>query len=1205
MQGGYTWTVTYLTAVGDQPPLPLTNLLTGYGTAVTGATLLHGNFLNGTFKLGYGGLVTPALPFNVSAAALATALLPLVGTATVTSGPVSSEGGTIYSVTFKGLPGDVSLLTTYFNGTLLGQGAVVAVREARKGALASGSALRLSYAMPLYCSQSQVQVGSCGAPLHACSVEVYTSRGVQAQTLSVAVDYGVQIVRTAAPSLEPQVFFDQQSVTGAFQLTYNGAVSGRINAHASEADLRSAIEALPDVHAVAVARSYSADALPGSAVNVAPGALALTCALASGCDFKSLPPGELVRVNGLWFKVGSAFAGSAATLPLALVNDSTAQALYSGAAVSNAPLYRWARGYEWTVTFLSVNGARVLPMGSPYHGLNPEDTTVAIRAADCAGCVYVGGLLVGQPYTLRLRCSNADGFGPYSTTTATPLEIPGPPSGVVPVPLSSCEILVTFYPPTGFADGINQYLVQWDTLSSFKNALTASASCLSVGFGACAVTGIAIAGVPPFSYKVERVVLGVTYYIRVSAANAVSTSQLGLAGTGDIADNTRWSNVVTAVPADQPPSAPLLVVPAVAGPNSLQIVITPPLSGGGCPGSAVGIDTYLVEWDVSSAFDAPSSYGNVSVPAAKLLPALTGNFLGQFVYDINGLTTGTAYWVRVSAHNQIGYSPVKLATQSAIPSGKPGAPSAVTLSTDVSSSVPISWVNVSWTAPKASGGTKLTGYFLELWEPVAVPEVQQIQFIDTTTMTPSNGAFYLFFGPTQGFAYSTEKNNYDTTAANIRSQLDNLGYAQGFANRFQYSFPIGDVKVSSAAIPNMGTQWLVTFTGNVGDQVPIVPQMVASGTSSSVIVSQVVSGRRPNGYAEQQIVTILAQGTNSTADLGGFFTLAFNNSVYSTAWLPVTASAARVQRGISQLNTLRAVSVTRTTVYTTRNSLALAGYRWAITFSGDVGNMPALVLDASYLTTTRMSVVATVDDGDNSIDTATNARATNAVPGELPAFYRAALVGPETRSFTWTSLTPGHTYLAKVSAQRAAPTTRTAAHSPTHPPLRTPLCAGVGGQLLRHGRRHGVGPGQRGAAHPGAQPAHQRGRQRAQRLVLHARRVLRPAHVRRRLARAVVPRRGGHEQLLHQPHRDGLPLPHRERALCLQGGDGGLPARPHQVRQLRAVAHVQRRHLHHGGHPVRCARDGDGRVRRPHARGQQYQRHRHQRHRLYQDRRQC
>jgi hypothetical protein len=218
-QGGYSWSVTYLTSKGDQPPPSFSNLLTGYGAMVTGATVQNGNLLNGTFKLSYNGLVTPALAYNVSASALATALGPIVGDVRVTTGDVSSEGGTVYSVTFVGMHGDLGLVQAYYSGTLQGAGAVVSVREARKGALASGSALRLSYESPLYCSQSEVLLGTCGAPMDTCAVEVYTSRGVQAQVLSVPVDYTVQLVRTAAPSLEPRYYFDEQSITGAFQLT--------------------------------------------------------------------------------------------------------------------------------------------------------------------------------------------------------------------------------------------------------------------------------------------------------------------------------------------------------------------------------------------------------------------------------------------------------------------------------------------------------------------------------------------------------------------------------------------------------------------------------------------------------------------------------------------------------------------------------------------------------------------------------------------------------------------------------------------------------------------------------------------------------------------------------------------------------------------------------------------------------------------------
>ena len=488
----------------------------------------------------------------------------------------------------------------------------------------------------------------------------------------------------------------------------------------------------------------------------------------------------------------------------------------------------------------------------------------------------------------------------------------------------SCQVVASFYPPSGFSNGITQYTVQWDTVSTFVHAISAGASCTSVGYGSCAVTGVAIQGVPPFSYQIERVSLGVTYYVRVSARNSISTQSVD--PTGDIPDNTKWSSVAKVVPADQPPSAPLLVVPAVSGPTSVQIVVTPPLFTGGCPGGVAGsLDQYLLEWDQSATFDDKITYGNITIPASQLLPALTGNFLGDWVYDLSGLTTGTSYWLRVSAHNSIGFGPTKLASMSVVPSGKPGAPSSVSLLTATSQDTPITSANVTWTAPLVSGGSVVTGYLVEWWEPINVPEVQQIQFIDYTTMTPTAGDFYLFFGPQVGVSWSTEKNSYSTTGANIRSQLVNLGYAAGYANNYQYSFPLNDVTVSQSVVPNVGAQWKVTFTGNPGNQVLLQSSTIASGSTSSVVVSELVTGRRANGYSEQQIITLLAVNTNSTSDLSGYFTLSFNSSAYSTVWLPVTASASRVARAISQLNTLRTVTVTQTQVATyTRKQMTRA-----------------------------------------------------------------------------------------------------------------------------------------------------------------------------------------------------------------------------------------------------------------------------------------
>lgn len=325
----------------------------------------------------------------------------------------------MYSVAFRAALGDIPLLVPYYLGTLQGVGAVVNVREAVKGSLATGSSLKISYEAPLYCSQSQVLLGSCGAVVDAVSIEVSTARGVLSQVVSVPSVFDVQIVRVSAVDLTTPLYFQGEDATGFFQLTYNGSTTGNINSHASALDVRQALESLPSVHVVAVSRDFSVTLLQ-SVVSVTPGSLTLKCAVAY-CDFATLPAGEVVRLDGVFYKVAASFAGSATTLPLSLMNDSSVIADFNGSIPLTAvPLYRWARGYEWSVTFLSVDGgdgAVVMPLSSPKHGLNPPSASVAIRELDCQGCVYVTGLTAGNQYNLRARASNVDGFGGYSAVT--------------------------------------------------------------------------------------------------------------------------------------------------------------------------------------------------------------------------------------------------------------------------------------------------------------------------------------------------------------------------------------------------------------------------------------------------------------------------------------------------------------------------------------------------------------------------------------------------------------------------------------------------------------------------------------------------------------------------------------------------------------------------------------------------------------------
>lgn len=381
--------------------------------------------------------------------------------------------------------------------------------------------------------------------------------------------------------------------------------------------------------------------------------------------------------------------------------------------------------------------------------------------------------------------------------------------------------------------------------------------------------------------------------------------------------------------------------------------------------------------------------------------------------------------MRVSAHNVLGFGPVKVSLYNVVPAGKSGAPTTVRLVTPSSQVTPISTTDVSWAAPSTSNGAAINGYLIEWYEPLTtVPDVQLVQFISGTFPLVSNGFYSLSFGPQPGVVETTSLLSYLSTSANVRSELINLGFIDGLQRNFTFSDVIGNIDVARSSISGAGYQWKVTFLGpeNQGNQVLITGKTVALASSGEqVLVSKFTSGRRAGGFNEIQLITIFAQGQvgdnvqQIQQSLGGYFRLSFNQSLVSTAWLPVTASAALVARAISQLATLRAVTVTLSVLNITESLLPFAGYQWTVTFSGDYGDQPALLLESSYLTTTKAAILASVSDGNNQLNT-DGSRLTNAVPGELPAKYRSALVGPDVRTYTLTNLVPGNQYSVQVSA---------------------------------------------------------------------------------------------------------------------------------------------------------------------------------------------
>jgi len=1014
-QGGYTWTITWLDAIGNQSDLSFANSLTGSGTSITGATLQDGNYLGGTFQLEYQGAVSDPILYNASASDVDTALTSIVGAVTVTRGSVSTEGGSTYTVTFDALTGDISGLVPYHDGQLTGVGAVVKVLTTTQGADASGSALKVSFETPLHCSHSQVPTGECGSAIESYSIEIGTSANNKNQVIPMTASYAVQHVRISSPDLYESLIFDDESVSGSFKLMYNGAATGPINSAASSTDVRDALESLPDINTVDVNRAYGATLVSAGTVTATNGVATLTCA--TDCSDFNLAPGELVRVAGLWYKIAYNYAYSTASFPLALVDDATTSSTFSGSDTVTT-IYKWSRGYEWSVTFLdTVTDSAVLPLGSPLHGLNPPSSVVSIRPNDCVNCAYISGLSVWTNYFLSARAKNSLGYGPYVDTQAVPKQVPGAPTYVQSSSVSGTEVRLYFSPPTGDTNDISQYTVEWDTDPDF-GALTTNcgetSTCSTASYGRDQVTGAPIAVLPPYSYMIQSLQVG-TYYVRLAARNSISIAN------GNNAANTVWSEVVSSTTADQSPTSPVLVEGKVAGPTQLQALITEPLSTGGS-----AITHYVIEWCASSTFNDAGTYGTATVATGSLELLQASGLV--YKYEITGLATGSSYWVRASATNSIGTSATSATAVSTLIATKPASPASASLTSVSVQNTPISTASLTWSAPSTNGGQPITGYMVEWWEPGTLPEMQVVRFtadypdFDSSHSAVANSdvrTFKLAYGPTPAGATTSEAAGmpYTIDPANVRSILMNLD-----AGTYPDSdYVIGNVEVSKSNIVNSGVAFTITFVSdmNEGDLPMLGSPWGSAGTATAnaaVVVEELQSGRREFGQSEEQIITILAAGVNSATDLAGTFRLSFNGTETTTSWLSADASDADVERALEQLPNLRDVTVTRT-LFDQANANQIggaSGYAWSVTFTGDKGNQPALVADVQYMSSTN-GVTATVDDGDNSA-TGTYEKETYAMPGEFAVGYNSRVVSSDDFAYTIEGLTPGKTYYASVSA---------------------------------------------------------------------------------------------------------------------------------------------------------------------------------------------
>merc|ERR1712166_558481 len=307
-------------------------------------------------------------------------------------------------------------------------------------------------------------------------------------------------------------------------------------------------------------------------------------------------------------------------------------------------------GYVWIVTFLGDGDDFNLQVVDTQ--LVHASATVAITTTitghaytNCNTDIEIPGLVQGTPYYVRGFAYNSKGYSlaTHAASTQKPMKVPTGPTAVTLSVVSGTSLRVIWSPPVDDGgDTITSYAVEWDTLSNFSSTSKSTHTVLYLAGGA------------PFVYTITGLKMGQVYYVRVNAANSE--------GSGALTASTPTSEHPR-----QLPTAPTNVQVAVTSGSKLTVSFAVPVSNGGDT-----VTKYKIEWDKSTSFAsllALPHRGEVELFATQ-----------NMSYTINSLSSGSVYYVRVSAANIVGYGSVQTSspTFAVMYNQVPGIPTATT-----------------------------------------------------------------------------------------------------------------------------------------------------------------------------------------------------------------------------------------------------------------------------------------------------------------------------------------------------------------------------------------------------------------------------------------------------------------------------------------------------------------------------------------------
>jgi hypothetical protein len=363
---------------------------------------------------------------------------------------------------------------------------------------------------------------------------------------------------------------------------------------------------------------------------------------------------------------------------------------------------------------------------------SPGGNTCNTGPATATSCT-VTGLMGGTTYTFTVFAFNVVGNGPPSgaSNPATPVSVPGVPTGVSATSNANASSVVTWVAPA-FIGGsaITSYTVTsapggftctTATLTCTVGGLTNGTSytftvIATNGVGAGQPSAASAPAIPATVPGAPTAVLGsnngvkqnviswtapvsnggsaITSYTVTSAPGGFTcaTATLTCTVTG-LANFTAYTFTVTATNA------------AGTGPASAASASYTTANVPGAPtavlGSNNGVKQNVISWTapVSNGGSAITSYTVTSAPGGFTCTTAT------LTCTVTGLANFTAYTFTVTATNAAGTGPASAASASYTTANVPGAPTAV-----LGSNNGVQQNVISWTAPVSNGGSAITSY---------------------------------------------------------------------------------------------------------------------------------------------------------------------------------------------------------------------------------------------------------------------------------------------------------------------------------------------------------------------------------------------------------------------------------------------------------------------------------------------------------------